>query len=51
MWLAERNNRGEAVLPFFVQSSFCVVLQTELEAATEGQNQELRKSVELLDEN
>lgn len=49
MWLAERNNRGEAVLPFFVQYSFCVVPQTELELGTEGQKRELRKSVELLD--
>lgn len=51
MWLAERNNRGEAVLPFFVQYSFCVVPQTELEPAAERQNRESGKSVELLDGN
>lgn len=48
MWLAERNIRGEAALPFFVHYSFCVVPQTKLELSTEGQKRELRKSVELL---
>lgn len=31
VWLAERNNRGEAVLPFFVLYLFCVVFLSTLE--------------------
>lgn len=49
MWLAERNYRGEAVMPFFELHSYCVVPQTELELATEGQKKELRKLLGILD--
>lgn len=43
VWLAERNNRGEAALPFFVQYSVCVIPQTEVEPAAGGQKTRVKE--------